>query len=141
MSRLPTPGGDGNDWGTILNDYLQQALASDGTLVTASTNPYTGLANTNLASTSQPGIVQLAGDLSNTATSPTVVGLQGRSVNAATPSDGNVLTWFASGSYWAPQAPTGGGGGGSADFSGDIDGGNSVSVYTSTAVIDCGNSA
>ena len=32
MSRLPTPGGDDGDWGTILNDYLSVALNSDGTL-------------------------------------------------------------------------------------------------------------
>jgi hypothetical protein len=32
--RLPTPGGDDGDWGTILNDYLGVSLASDGTLNT-----------------------------------------------------------------------------------------------------------
>jgi hypothetical protein len=32
MSRLPTPGSDSGTWGTILNDYLGQSLASDGTL-------------------------------------------------------------------------------------------------------------
>lgn len=31
-NRLPTPGGDSGDWGTILNDYLSVSLASDGTL-------------------------------------------------------------------------------------------------------------
>jgi hypothetical protein len=103
--RLPTPGGDANSWGSVLNDYLQQALASDGTLVTSSTNSYTGLANTNLANGSRPGLIQLAGDLGNTAVSPTVAGLQGRSVDSGAPSDGNVLTWSASGTKWQPQAP------------------------------------
>lgn len=70
MARLPTVGGDNNNWGTVLNDYLQQSLNSNGTLVTAATNPYTGLANTNLASATQPGLVQLAGDLTGTAASP-----------------------------------------------------------------------
>lgn len=70
MASLPTPGGDNNSWGTILNDYLQQALLSNGQLVTAATNPYTGNPNTNLASGSQPGLVQLAGDLAGTAASP-----------------------------------------------------------------------
>ena len=32
MSRLPTPGGDTGNWGQILNDYLSQAHASDGSL-------------------------------------------------------------------------------------------------------------
>ncbi|HET7827455.1 MAG TPA: hypothetical protein VFK97_01135, partial [Candidatus Saccharimonadales bacterium] len=73
MARLPTVGGDANNWGSVLNDYLQQAHNADGTLVTGATNTYTGLANTNLASGSQPGLVQLAGDLGNTAVSPQVV--------------------------------------------------------------------
>lgn len=71
-SSLPTPGGSANTWGTQLNDYLQQSLGPDGKLVTAATNPYTSAANTNLASGSQPGLVQLAGDLGNTAASPQV---------------------------------------------------------------------
>ena len=32
MARLPQPGGDSGNWGTILNDYLTQALKPDGTL-------------------------------------------------------------------------------------------------------------
>ena len=32
MARLPVPGSDEDQWGTILNDYLAQSLASDGTL-------------------------------------------------------------------------------------------------------------
>lgn len=32
MSRLPTPGSDDGNWGEILNDYLEQAHKSDGTL-------------------------------------------------------------------------------------------------------------
>jgi len=71
-SSLPTPGGSANTWGTQLNDYLQQSLGPDGKLVTDATNPYTSSANTNLASGSQPGLVQLAGDLGNTAASPQV---------------------------------------------------------------------
>lgn len=109
-ARLPVPGGDAgsapNDWGSILNDYLQQSLAANGTLVTGSTNSYTGSANTNLASTSQAGLVKLATDLGGTALLPNVIGLQGRAVDSAAPSDGNVLTWSASGSKWSPVAPT-----------------------------------
>ena len=32
MARLPTPGGDSGNWGSILNDYLSQVHAPDGTL-------------------------------------------------------------------------------------------------------------
>lgn len=32
MARLPQPGGDSGNWGDILNDYLSQALKSDGTI-------------------------------------------------------------------------------------------------------------
>ncbi len=32
MARLPTPGSDDGDWGTILNDYLSEAHEEDGTL-------------------------------------------------------------------------------------------------------------
>src|SRR5665213_227749 len=69
-ARLPALGGDANNWGTVLNDYLLQALASDGTLLTVGTNPHTSATNTNLATAIQPGLVQLAGDLGGTSTSP-----------------------------------------------------------------------
>lgn len=32
MARLPTPGGDSGNWGSILNDFLSQSLNSDGTV-------------------------------------------------------------------------------------------------------------
>lgn len=32
MARLPQPGGDSGNWGDILNDYLTQSHATDGTL-------------------------------------------------------------------------------------------------------------
>ncbi len=133
MSRLPTPGGDNDDWGTVLNDYLQQALASDGTLVTTTTNSYTGNPNTNLASSSTPGLLQLSGDLSTPVTAPTVVGLQGNQVASTTPSDGQVLTWNNGSSQWQPSTPSSG-------LTGDIDGGNSTSAYSGTTSIDGGNS-
>ncbi len=41
MARLPVPGGDDGQWGTVLNDFLSQSLDTDGTLkdniVTANT--------------------------------------------------------------------------------------------------------
>jgi hypothetical protein len=32
MTRLPTPGGDSNDWGAVLNDFLNVAHTSAGAL-------------------------------------------------------------------------------------------------------------
>lgn len=133
MSRLPTPGGDNDDWGTVLNDYLQQALTSSGTLVTSSTNSYTSAPNTNLASNSTPGLVQLAGDLSTPVASPTVVGLQGNQVASTTPTNGQILTWNGGSSQWQPSTPGTG-------LSGNIDGGISSSGYGGTTSIDCGDS-
>lgn len=38
MSRLPIPGGDDNDWGNILNDFLSVSLNSDGSLKSSAVN-------------------------------------------------------------------------------------------------------
>ena len=53
MSRLPTPGGDNGNWGTILNDYLSQTHKADGTLkdntVTSNTIAPNSITNTAIA--------------------------------------------------------------------------------------------
>lgn len=136
MAVLPTVGGDANNWGTLLNDFLQQSLASDGTLLTGSTNSYTHSANTNLASSTQPGLVQLSNDLGGTAALPSVVAIQGMPVSTVSPNDGNVLTWSAGSGKWLPIAPTGTGWG----LNGDIDGGSSTSTYGGITPIDGGDS-
>jgi len=38
MARLPTPGGDPDNWGTVLNDFLTTSHNSDGTLKTTAVN-------------------------------------------------------------------------------------------------------
>jgi len=108
MSRLPVIGSDNDSWGSLLNDYVQQSLAADGTLLTTATNTYTGGTNTNLANSTRPGLVQLAGDLTLPVTAPKVVGLQGNPVASTAPSDGQVLTWSSASSNWQPAAPSGG---------------------------------
>jgi hypothetical protein len=110
MARLPITGGDNDSWGTVLNDYLQQSLASDGTLLTTTTNSYTGSTNTNLANSTRPGLVQLAGDLTVPVTAPKVVGLQGFAVASTTPTDGQVLTWSTSSTNWQPATMSAGSG-------------------------------
>ena len=138
MAGLPTPGGNANNWGTILNDYLQQALAGDGTLVTAGTNPYTSATNTNLATGSQPGLVQLAGDLAGTSTSPALAAVvTAGSVGSSTAIP--VLTYDAKGRITGVSTAAVSGGGTVSSFS--IDGGNSTTVFGGTLGIDFGGSA
>jgi len=99
MARLPEQGGDSGQWGTILNDFLNQAHNSDGTLKNTGliankyTKPASGIPKSDLhtdvqsaldsavsgiapdATTTSKGIIQLAGDLGGTSASPTVPGL------------------------------------------------------------------
>lgn len=136
MSGLPTPGGDNNTWGSMLNDYLQQSLASDGTLVSGATNSYTGNPNTNLASGSTPGLVQLAGDLTGTAASPALASI----ITAGTVGSGSsvpVITYDANGRITSVSTASVSGGSVSS-FS--IDGGDSLTTYSGTLKIDFGGS-
>jgi hypothetical protein len=60
MARLPTVGGDDGDWGTILNDYLQVAHNTDGTLKANATRQTTA---TRTAATPATGILIYDTDL------------------------------------------------------------------------------
>ena len=83
MARLPQPGGDSGQWGTILNDFLLQAHNPDGTLKSGTVGSAT--------STTQ-GTIQLAGDLSGTATMPTVPALSNKANISTTIAAGTGLT-------------------------------------------------
>jgi hypothetical protein len=100
MARLPTPGGDDGAWGGVLNDFLNQAHNTDGSIKTAAVAAAGGeqTANKGAAGGYAPldgtgkvpaanlppagttpdadavtkGVIQLAGDLSGTATSPQI---------------------------------------------------------------------
>lgn len=54
MARLPTPGGDNGNWGTILNDFLSQSLKTNGLIkdnaVTANTIAPNSVTSAALAS-------------------------------------------------------------------------------------------
>jgi hypothetical protein len=55
MSRLPTPGGDAGDWGTILNDYLSVEHNADGTLKTGVGSTLSGFSSSSHQATHQSG--------------------------------------------------------------------------------------
>lgn len=101
MARLPEVGGDSGQWGQLLNDYLNVSHNSDGSLkdntvtvgkIATPSSPTNGQALTYSgasltwstisgsgtvpdASPTDKGLVQLAGDLAGTASTPTVPGL------------------------------------------------------------------
>ncbi len=58
----------------------------------------------NSATTTSQGIIQLAGDLSGTAATPTVIRIQGSPVASTAPTSGQVLKW--NGTAWTPAADT-----------------------------------
>src|SRR5665213_3172313 len=64
MTRLPTPGSDNNDWGTILNGFLEVSLNADGSLnTTALTSALpTPIPTTNLGSGTASSSTFLRGD-------------------------------------------------------------------------------
>src|SRR5664279_3990179 len=92
MARLPTPGGDTNNWGTVLNDFLSQAHNADGSLKTDSVgsaaladNAVTNTTISASADVDQSKIHNLTTDLSAKAplASPTFTG----TVTVPTPSN------------------------------------------------------
>jgi hypothetical protein len=105
MARLPQPNGDQGVWGTILNSYLSVEHNSDGTLkirtdgtFVKSVNGVTADGTGNVATTtpnatnSVVGGVLLANDLGGSASSPSVVGLNGVVISGSSaPSLGQVL--------------------------------------------------
>jgi len=100
MARLPKVGE--KIWGDTLNDFLKQSLDHTGKLISGPVNPHTGAPNANLASGLQAGLVRLAGDLSHTATTPKVTGLQGNPVASTQPSHGQTLVWNSITGTWEP---------------------------------------
>lgn len=114
MSRLPTPGADDGTWGNVLNDFLSVAHNADGSLKSLPyiSNSEKGAVNgvatldgtgkvpsaqlppagtTPDATTTTKGVVQLAGDLGGTASSPTVPSLASKEPT---------ITTGTTGQYW-----------------------------------------
>lgn len=84
MARLPTPGGDNDNWGTILNEFLEIEHNSDGTHIDATTI--------------QKGVVELATQSevdTGTDTERAVVPatLQEKLYSTQTLTDGATISW------------------------------------------------
>ena len=102
MSRLPTPGGDNNTWGEVLNDFLAVEHNADGSLKLRTdpaltgkyTKPSGGIPKSDLAAAVQTSL--------DTADARDATKLQGTSVDGSAPSDGQVLVYSNSASAWLP---------------------------------------
>jgi Repeat of unknown function (DUF5907) len=97
MARLPTPGGDSNAWGQILNDFLAVEHNTDGTLKlrtdgTFYQKPGGGIPKSDLSAAVQASLA--------TADARDAAKLQGISVDNGVPSDGQVLLYDNSSSSW-----------------------------------------
>lgn len=61
MARLPTPGGDENGWGTVLNDFLLVSHEADGTLKPQSggyVKPISGIPKADLDASVQSSLAK-----------------------------------------------------------------------------------
>lgn len=84
--RLPKPGSDAGNWGTILNDFLEVAHNATGTL--------------RPSAITAAGGVQVGGDIGGTAASPSIAKIQGTAVHIANPAGNHVLIYDASTGRW-----------------------------------------
>jgi hypothetical protein len=133
-TRLPTPGSDNNTWGYILENFLAVSFNYTGT-----SGGINGTLNTsvaaNQATASQPGFVQLGGDLAgagSTATAPALkTVITPGSVGSSTQIP--IVTYDAKGRITAvATAPA------PVINSFSVDGGNATSTYTGTLRVDFG---
>ncbi len=92
MARLPTPGQDSGSWGTVLNDFLLQAHTSTGGLTSAAV-----AAAVQDATSSNKGVVQLAGDFAGTAAVPAIAAgaVTGAKIANTTITDSNIAVGAA----------------------------------------------
>lgn len=92
MSRLPTPGQDDGTWGAILNDYLGQSHASDGSLKVGSVSSAQlqdgSVSAQKLTAPIQASLTKAEASISSTSAHATFI----KTVNGNEPDDdGNVV--------------------------------------------------
>lgn len=114
MTRLPTPGGDSGNWGTILNEFLETEHNADGTHNMASEGLVTEIVNTvadsgteqTLPSPSTATLHNITLTDNCTITLPTAVAGQSLTVLLKQDATGNrTVTWDSA--LWASgTAPT-----------------------------------
>lgn len=91
MARLPQPGGDSGNWGTVLNDYLAQAHAADGSLKPGVVGPTQLQANAvNIASVTDGAIIESKLSSAVQTKLNTVGTVADGSITTAKVADGNV---------------------------------------------------
>src|SRR5581483_9222120 len=98
--------------GTSLPASCNVGEAFFKTNATAGSNFYACTATNSWSLQGGAGAVSLGGDLSGSASSATVVQIQGRPVSSAMPTSGQALVWNSSRADWEPQTVQSGGGGG-----------------------------
>ncbi|MEO8391994.1 MAG: hypothetical protein ABI700_03290 [Chloroflexota bacterium] len=114
MARLPTPGGDDGNWGTVLNEYLGAEHNSDGThglasgLVTDVVNTQSSVGATyTLPAPTSAGIHYLTLTASCTLTFPTAVASQSFTLILKQGGSGSyTITWPGTVKWNGGTAPT-----------------------------------
>lgn len=91
MARLPIPGGDVDEWGSILNSYLQISHNTDGTLVQEAVSQAGAVTSVNGRAPASGDITLTADDLDD--------------ITTTAPVDGQVLTYSAATGKWRNQTP------------------------------------
>lgn len=95
MARLPTPGGDENQWGNVLNDFLSQAHNPDGTLRQSAITQAGGYVSSQL-----PGYelaVAQKADTSFVTSSTSAVDIPGLSITFTVPARPYVVRFYLHG--------------------------------------------
>lgn len=99
MPRLPQPGGDTGNWGEILNEFLEQAHASDGALKDEGVlaekyvKPGDGIPKTDLHATVQASLTKADESLNSEGTKTLVASELGSSASSiAVAAAGNIAT-------------------------------------------------
>lgn len=112
MARLPTPGGDDGNWGTVLNEYLHAEHNADGTHNMASAGLVTEIVNAVAASGTEltlpaPSTATLHNiTLTDNCTITLPAAVAGQSLTALLKQDeegGRTVTWDSA--LWAGGTP------------------------------------